>query len=366
MVTSKRLYSDLPIPPGEYLEEVLADLGMTKDELARRMNRPAPKLSAIFKGDKAITPDTALQLEKVVGVPAHIWTGLESDYRLSLARHQQGEEKQRLKAEASLVTRFRYADLAKLKVVAKKSRPVDKVLELQKFFGVTSLTTIPNLKRYQVAFRRSKTAKGMKRPESVAAWLRIGEKAALDRRCGPFDRNRLKASLSTIRAMTLKEPEEFQDELHQILAETGVALVLCPHLPGTSINGATFWMGPDKAVVIMTLRYKWADVFWFSLFHELGHILLHGLHTVILEGVDEDPTLKKQEAEADRFAAATLLSSKDYQAFLSAKRFYAEDIERFAEKIGIAPGVVVGRLQHEGHIRNDWHNGLRIRFEWKA
>jgi HTH-type transcriptional regulator/antitoxin HigA len=243
---------------------------------------------------------------------------------------------------------------------------VDKVLELQKFFGVTSLTTIPSLKRYQVAFRRGKTAKRMKTPESVAAWLRIGEKAALDRRCAPFDRNRLKVCLSTIRSMTLKKPEQFQDELHEVLAEIGIALVLCPHLPGTGINGATFWMGSEKAVVMMTLRHKWADVFWFSLFHELGHILLHGLHTIILEGAEEDPTLKKQEREADRFAAATLLPSKDYQAFLSAKRFYADDIEQFSEKIGIAPGIVVGRLQYEGHIRNDWHNGLRIRFEWKA
>jgi HTH-type transcriptional regulator/antitoxin HigA len=73
------IYSDLAIPPGEYLEEVIAELGMSKDELSKRLNRPAPKLSAIFKGQKAITPDTALQLEKVVGVPAHIWNGLEAD-----------------------------------------------------------------------------------------------------------------------------------------------------------------------------------------------------------------------------------------------------------------------------------------------
>ena len=63
-------HSDMAVPPGEYLEEVIAELGMTKDELSKRLNRPAPKLSAIFKGEKAITPDTALQLQKVVGVPA--------------------------------------------------------------------------------------------------------------------------------------------------------------------------------------------------------------------------------------------------------------------------------------------------------
>ena len=88
MMTRESFHSDLAIPPGEYLGEVLSELGMTKNELARRMNRPAPKLSAIFNGEKAITPDTALQLENVVGVPAHIWIGLESEYRLTLARNQ--------------------------------------------------------------------------------------------------------------------------------------------------------------------------------------------------------------------------------------------------------------------------------------
>lgn len=85
MTIKNEIYSDLPIPPGEYLEEVIAELGMSKDELAKRMNRPAAKLSAIFGGEKAITPETALQLERVVGVPAYIWTGLEAEYQLTLS-----------------------------------------------------------------------------------------------------------------------------------------------------------------------------------------------------------------------------------------------------------------------------------------
>ena len=120
MATNQEIYSDLAIPPGEYLEEVIEDLGMTKDELARRMNRPAPKLSAIFKGDKAITPDTALQLEKVVGVPAHVWTGLEAEYRLALARSHQGQEQRHLKKESHLVKRFPYSYLAKTRRVSQK------------------------------------------------------------------------------------------------------------------------------------------------------------------------------------------------------------------------------------------------------
>ncbi len=79
--------SNLPIPPGEYLEEVLESLGMSKGELALRMGRPAPQLSSIFNGDEAITPDTALQLAQATHVPAHVWTGLETEYRLTAAHH---------------------------------------------------------------------------------------------------------------------------------------------------------------------------------------------------------------------------------------------------------------------------------------
>ena len=104
MMIKEHTHSDSAVPPGEYLEEVIAELGMTKNELAQRMSRPAPKLSAIFTGDKAITPDTALQLEKVIGVPAHIWTGLEAEYRLTLARNQEVLEVQKLRDESNLVT----------------------------------------------------------------------------------------------------------------------------------------------------------------------------------------------------------------------------------------------------------------------
>jgi HTH-type transcriptional regulator / antitoxin HigA len=366
MVTKQNIHSDLPIPPGEYLVEVIEELGMTKDELARRMNRPAAKLSAIFKGEKAITPETALQLEKVVGVSAHIWSGLEAEYRLALARIEQANVHAQLKAETRLITRFRYADLVKIGVIEKHSRPVEKVLSLQQFFGVTSLETVPNLKRYQPAFRQGKKSNKSDTPQAIAAWLRIGEGQALKYRCAPFDAMKLKKALPGIRSMTRQVAKQFQDRLHQTLADAGVVLVLCPHMPGTGIQGATFWMGPKKAVVMMTLRYGWADIFWFSLFHELGHILLHGRNTAIIEGVEGDPKLIKKEDQANRFAAEILLPSKEWRSFLAASNFYKKDIQIFAERMGVDAGIVVGRLQHDGYIQKNWHNGLRKQFVWQT
>ncbi len=364
MNNASNINSNLAIPPGEFLEEVISDFGITKDELARRMNRPAAKLSAIYKGDKAITPETALQLEKVVGVPAHVWIGLENEYRLTLAR--QKELQMNLQEEAKLITSYCYRDLAKLNYVKKCSKSAEKVIELQKFFGVTSLNTIANLNRYQPFFRISNQGLSKHSPEVLAAWLRMGEIEAHKTDTEEFNKKRFIRVLQQIRALTRLEPEEFIPKLETLLAESGIAFVVVPHLPKTYAHGATYWLGKSKAILMLTLRKSWADIFWFSLFHEIGHILLHSNQIVFVEGENHNDTQKKYEFEADKFAANTLIPPKQYNEFIKKSEFYKNNILRFAERVKIDPGIVVGRLQYENYIKNSWHNQLRSRYIWKA
>ena len=167
METGDLAHADGTAPPGEYLEEVIRKLGLSKNELARRMNRPAAKLSAIFKGTKAITPVTALQLEKVVGVDARVWTGLEADYRLALARAREVEDWDRLVEEGLRVGRFPYAGLAELGWVEPKSRLGERVMELQRFFGVTSLRNLSAIRLYACGMRRVGSGEGRASPEAV-------------------------------------------------------------------------------------------------------------------------------------------------------------------------------------------------------
>jgi HTH-type transcriptional regulator/antitoxin HigA len=362
MMIRENYHSDLAIPPGEYLGEVLSELGMTKNELARRMNRPAPKLSAIFNGEKAITPDTALQLEKVIRVPAHIWVGLESEYRLTLARNQEAAELQRLKEESILITKYCYSELVKLGKVHKKTKPIDKVQELHRFFGVTSLYNIASLKRYQAIFRQGK---GKISPEATATWLRIGELEGQKTITAPFNKDDLSDALPSIRKMTLMTPGTFLPKLRKLLLNAGVVLVLLPHLPKTYLHGATFRMG-SKAVLMLTIRGSWADIFWFSLFHEIGHLLLHDKDKVFLEDDSYKDDFLKYEKEADIFAANTLIPQNAYWDFVNAGSFYSNDIELFSHSLEIDPGIVVGRLQHDSYIKNSWHNKLRSRYEWDA
>ena len=366
MATEMSIHSDLAVPPGEYLEEVIAELDMSKDELARRMRRPPAKLSAMFKGDKAITPDTALQLEKVVGVPARIWLGLESEYRLTLARRQSDAELERLKEESKLTTTYCYGQLARLGMVLPSTKPLVRVAELQRFFGVASLEAIPEVRRYQAAFRQGAAGRRRRSPEALAAWLRLGELQARQLDCDAFDRTRLEESLPALRALTMQAPGVCEPALSSLLARAGVALVICPHFPGTRVHGATFWPSRRNATLMITIRGAWADVFWFSLFHELGHILLHGRREVILEDDDADLAAKQREGEADDFAGDVLIPPDDYRRFLGAGSYSKASIEAFAAEIGIDSGVVVGRLQHDGHLSHDRCNALRTRFTWAS
>lgn len=354
MEINQQVHSDLAIPPGEYLEEVLAELALTKDELARRMGRPASKLSHIFNGTKRITEETALQLEKVVGVPAHIWTALEAEYRLTLER---AREARALGSpdETKLVPRFCYKELAALGEVPNTRAVRERVNALQAYFGVTTLTLVTESQRYQVAFRCADARKAS--PEAIAAWLRFGERKAHRIETAPFDERSLRALLPELRPMTLIPFGESQAALQERLAACGVALVICPHFPKTYAHGATYRMGPKKAVLMTTLRGGWADVFWFSLFHELGHILLHGSR-VLLESDHEDDA---EECEANAFAADHLIPPEDWQPFRASGVFTVASIQEFAARLALHPGIVVGRLQHEGLLRWNRLNQLRMK-----
>lgn len=362
MMTNKTLISDLAIPPGEFLEEVLEGLGMSKEELSHRMGRPASKLSAIFKGEKAITPDTALQLEKVVGVPAHIWTGLESEYRLTLAKCAEQEP---IEQQLPLIGKFCYHSLVKLGFCADKKDKREQLEELHRFFGVTSLQNVAQIGRYQPAFRCA-TGKKARSPEATAAWLRMGETRSRNIDCGEFKREQLRELLPEIRKLTLQGSEALNEKLPTLLSKAGVAFVLLPHLKGTFAHGAAFSMGKEKAVLMATIRYSWTDIVWFSIFHEIAHLLLHARDEMILEcGKDAEESPDK-ERQADEFAANTLIPQKKYSAFLQSTDFSLDSIRKFAEQEEIHPGIIVGRLQFEDKIPpNARQNVLRARFKWK-
>ncbi|MDH3326431.1 MAG: HigA family addiction module antitoxin [Gammaproteobacteria bacterium] len=360
MATEQHFVTDIAIPPGEYLEEVLEDMGLNQAELARRMGRPAQAVNEIIKGDKAITPETSIQLEKVLGVPAHIWSGLESEYRLIKASQVEAEN---AKKEEKLLVDFPYLELSKLELVEKTRDPLTKVQSLRRFFGVSSLFNLKGVRSFSPAFRQS--TNNEINHEALASWLRAGALIANQIECDEYCKDTLLSKISDIRELTLKkEPNDFFPKLESLLQQCGIALVVIPHFKKTYTTGATFWVKKSKGVIMMSLRGGWADIFWFSLFHELGHILLHDKRHTFLENDTHSSEWKKQENEADKFSQITLIPEKEFREFKLLGNFSYPSIKLFSKNIGVSPGIVTGRLQHEKLMSYKFHVG-RIRYKWK-
>ena len=358
MAIREEIHSDLAHPPGDFLAEVLEDMGMSQVDLARRMGRPPQAINEIIKGTKALTPETALQLEQVVAVPAHIWLGLEAEYRLVLARTAEDE---RTRRETAFLRFFPYAELVKLGCLIRVRSSEDKVRQLRSYFGVASLDQLGAVRAYAPAFR---VASGKKvSAYALAAWLYCGQREVEGRHLQVFNRRRLESILPDLRALTLVETSQVIPQLISRLAQVGVVFALFPHFPKTYAHGATFWPEPrNRAVLLMSIRGRYADVFWFSFFHELGHILLHGGDQTYVELEARVGEHSPQENEADRFASDVLIPRNQFTDLAKRSSFSRERVVEFSTNIGIHPGIVVGRLHHEGLLPHTHLNGLRERF----
>jgi HTH-type transcriptional regulator/antitoxin HigA len=353
--------SDLAIHPGEFLEETLEETGMTQIELSNRLGRPVQTINEIIKGKKSITSTTALELEDVLNVPSHIWLGLENQYQIVLAKQK---ELELMQEEIKLIPNFPYADLVKSGFVKATRKSIEKVDELKRFFEVAKLVQIPHVKVYKPAFRVSNHNNVSY--ESIATWIQAVRIKAKDIETKDFDRKKLKEKLLEIKSlMTLEDINEAIKEIQKVLNSCGIALVLLPHFKKTKIHGATFWLDNEKAVIAMTLRGSFSDVFWFSFFHEVGHILLHPKREFFLEDGCSDPKIQKQEHEADKFAKDLLINNADFNKFISSNLSKTSVIE-FAKQQGVKSSIVVGRLMHENIINfNDYKlHSLRDKYKW--
>ena len=352
---------DFVTPPGESLLETLEVIGMTQAEFAERTGRPKKTINEIIRGKAMITPETALQFEKVLGVPASFWINREQNYQEWLARER---EKSNLEQQLSWIEKFPVKEMVALGWIEKCTDPLDTLNELLRFFGIASplqWNAVSN--DLSLAFRRSVAYKA--EPEIISAWLRKGEIEAQSIDCEPFDAESFRNALNEIRSLTSESPEVFQTRIIELCANAGVAVVFIHELRKLRTNGATRWLNPSKALMQLSLLYKTDDHLWFTFFHEAGHILLHGKRDIFLEENSFSNTTK--EDEANRFAADWLIPPREYKKFYPRGNYFSKaEIREFANRVGIAPGIVVGRLQHDGRIPMKNCNDLKRKLVWAS
>ena len=352
--------------PGDIVLEYLDSMSWTQKDLALRTGITPKSISEVCNGKARITPSTALAFEKALGRPAHFWLNLQTRYEEALARQ---EEREKSKAWLDWARNFPLAEMKKRGWLP-KGRGAN-AADLLRYLGVSSPDSWDDVWTAQhVAYRQTRLSEP--NDYAISAWLRAVELRAEDVDVQDFEEKTLLEVLSDIKACTRLEIDEALSKAEQTLSRCGVALVIVPALPKTGISGCTRWVSKKKAIVAITLRYKWDDQIWFTLFHELGHVLLHRKkHSFILDNPEDqltdsvvDPEMQAVEEEANRFAADVLIPPKLLQEFLSFGVLESEYIEQFAEAIGIAPGIVVGRLQRDGFLEPFMGNALKQRAHW--
>ena len=260
---------DYAVPPGATLQEVMTSLGMPQKELAVRTELTEQTLNRIFKGEQPISYTTANRLELVTGVPAGLWNNLEAQYREQLAKL---EERRRFEADMEWLQTIPVKELIERGHVEPDDDKVNLIRKVLAFFGVCSVQAWQEVwAAPAVAARRSRCFES--RPGDAAAWIRQGELQAQQIVCAPFDRDRFRSVLKTIRSLTREEPVVFASQMRQLCADAGVAVALVREMKKVPWNGATKWLSPDKVMILLSLRGKGEDKFWFSFFHEAGHVL---------------------------------------------------------------------------------------------
>ncbi len=346
------------VAPGEHIEEWLDEHGINAAELARRLDVTPKHVSELLSGKAPLSATVALGLERVTGIPARIWNRFEAGYREDLARLA---EEDKLTAQYEHARCFPLGYLRKWRFITASARDkAGTVRELLPILGIGHLDAFnATWVQAKVAYRKA-AVEGDKTYER-ATWLALGERLAKIDDLPDFDKDALEALIPRLRALTAQpNPVAAIAEAEALLRGVGVALCLIPPIPGFGVHGATRWIA-GHPVVQLSVRGKKDDQLWFTLFHELGHVLLHGHKTVFLQG--KDGTHDKAEDEADEFASRTFVPEA-YRDQLPAGRNITA-VRELAGELRIAPSIVLGQAQR---LTRDfkWGHELKITLEWDA
>jgi len=342
-----RFIPSVAIPPGETIKENMKFLGMNQKELAARLDITPKHLSNIINGNAPITYDTALKLERVIGPSADFWMNLETNYQLTKARL---EEQKKFELDLEILKDIPYKEMSKFGWVKETKNRAERVINCRNFFGVAELSSIKNA--YDVAFRTHKQIKKISN-FGILAWIRKAELEGLNVKVKKFNKRKLEKLIPVFRGLTLKQPDEFYPEMKELCAQCGVALVLVPYLPRTYICGATIWR-KNKAILALSLKGKRADIFWFTFFHELSHLINHS---------DEKLHIS-YENEADDLASDYLIPEELYKYFIDRYNYKDKNqIINYSLENGIAPFILLGRLQHNRLIEFRHYHDLMPYYE---
>lgn len=357
MMITDNVYKNLiAFHPGEYISDLIEDLNMTQAEFAKRLGTTPKTISKIINGEAPVSVDIASRLDKLTGISYDTWMNLQATYEKKILEIEEmkkdDEEKICRKIDFSYFKNNGY-------LPNKRYSLNDKIIELRKLLNVVNLTFLAEFNA-NVSYRNTQEFKETSIINSNVM-LELANNEARNKTQNKYDKRKLESRLPEIKKMTFQKPNDFLPKLTELLLEAGIVLVLLPNLSKTNLNGAVKRFKNGSVMLLVTDRYKQADIFWFSLLHELGHIYNHDFNS----DYKDEKTYNELEKRADEFAQEYFIPKDIYQKFVESNRFNRYSIESVADKCGIDSGIVVGRLQHEGLIGRNKFNDLRITYDLK-
>jgi HTH-type transcriptional regulator/antitoxin HigA len=344
MATQNQYFPQSRPHPGETLTEKLEEMKMGPKEFALRSGKPEKTIIAILKGESSITPDMAVQFENVTKITANFWMNHQRSYDEFVAR----QKRQTVIQQAiSWAKQFPLADMIKKGWLPQVTTIEEKTMEMLAFFSFSNHTAWEDYyfnQQLKVAFRISLAH--IKEPYAISAWLRKGELQAAELQVGEYSEKKFKEALPKLKAIMANHPEDFFHQLQSICSEAGVKVVHTPCINKAPISGSTRWLN-DTPFIQLTGRYNRNDIFWFTFFHEAGHIILHGKKDIFLENLEYSDKDLEKEKEADSFAIKWTFSDEEEAEILESLPLRNQDIKKFAKKFKTHPAIIIGRLQRK-------------------
>jgi Zn-dependent peptidase ImmA (M78 family)/plasmid maintenance system antidote protein VapI len=357
---SETFQPDWMSAPGATIGALLQQKKISIQQFAKLMECSQETAKGLLTGRAVITGEIAQSLSKKLGGSPDFWASREEQFRQDVARLQ---SKGRNAASRLWLNELPISDMLRLGWIKSGQSVEDRVKACLKFFDVPNVDIWRS--RYSqvlavVSFRKSLTYRS--EPGAILTWLRRGELLSEKIRCKKWNLIEFKNQLENIRKLThIKEVQRFLPQLQKICADCGVALVIARAPKGCRASGATRFLSPSKAMILLSFRYLTDDHFWFTFFHEAAHLILHNENAIFIE--DGSEATEDEEAEANNFAANFLIPDS-YRVKLKQKKVGLKDILRTAAKFGISRGIVVGQLQHLQMLDTEKFNWMKRRYNW--
>ena len=348
--------------PGYYVAEFTEELGIKTHELALRLGLSPRIVTLIINGKERITSDISHKLSAMTGTSAELWLGLQAEYDNNI---QQINQEQQLEGQREVEKGLDYQYFEKVAGLPHTRLWRERIINLCSYLNVSDLRILGK-QNIVINFRKGIKHLDTQKMVNAQAWVQTAVNIARAYPVGVAQLHILEAKLPEIREMTLKAPTEFLPAIIRIFKESGVSFILLPYLKNSCINGAVKWLDNEHVLLAINDRRCYADTFWFSLFHEIRHILQKKVQNVFLSCTHNDNISsidEELERDADKFARDYLIPPKEYAIFEKSNNFLEADIRKFAQEVHIHPGVLVGRLQHDRHIAPSQYNQFREKYK---